>query len=449
MLREKPNLYDKRKSQTTSNAAASRLSKCAAAVRNGVGRGVSKLGRKTLLAIIDHITQVLPGPSEDYVVPLLQDYVKALAEVLSRQAHVELLARKDAAPWEVCVDFFLDLSLYCIPDESATSTFPLSRASPAPGTAAARSTGRSSASTQSQKRAGQGEGGPLRDALEGLHRLVLGSNAPILHRSKDIINVVLRILRVRYLSLGAIQTLCFAILNSVFSVLQAEALEEANALAKDLVPLMGYWWRAEKVSQDELIRALRNEISRAVFLTHLHLEYLALRANDGVLLGDLENLADPLWQEYSKRGEPFRLQLVDVTFAVSTLPEDHLRTSLFGLRPHNVEGESYWALLQNLAFVESILLRSRRKKSRHTNGDGEEEQPRKKRRTREEASRLRLRLKSKDVGERRTALQVVPFMVADGAFEDSEIAELLDELIVAGADKDTISASWALIACAR
>lgn len=449
VLREKPNLYDKRKSQTTSKAAASRLSKCATAVRNGVGRGVSKLGRKTLLAVIDHITQVLPGPNEDYVEPILQDYVKALAELLSRQAHVELLARKDSAPWEVCVDFFLDLSLYCIPDEDASSALPLYRASPAPGIIAPRSTVRSTPSTQSQKRAGQGEGGPLRDALEGLHRLVLGSNTPILRRSKDIVNVVLKILRVRHLSLGAIQTLCFAILNAVFAVLQAEAMEEANSLAKDLIPLMGYWWRAEKVSQDKLIQALRNEISKAVFLTHLHLEYLALRANDDVLIGYLEELADPLWQEYSKRGEPFRLQLVDVTFAVSTLPNDHLRTSLFGLRPHNIEGESYWALLQNLAFVESILLRSRRKKSRHANGHGDEEQPRKKRRMREESSRLRLKLKSKDVGVRRTALQIVPFMVADDAFEDSEIAELLDELIVAGADKDTISASWALVACAR
>lgn len=451
VLREKPTLYDKRKSQSTSNSAASRLSKCAAAVRNGVGRavgvGVSKLGRKTLLAIIDHITQVLPGPNEDYVAPLLQDYVKALAELLSRQAHVELLARKDAVPWEGCIDFFLDLTLYCIPDESGLLNLPLSRASPAPGTTTSRSTARSSASTQSQKRAGQGEGGPLRDALEGLHHLVLGSNAPIIRRAKDIINIVLRILKVRHLSLGSIQTLCFAILNSVFSVLQSEAFEEANSLVRDFVPLMAYWWRAEKVSQDELIRALRNEISKAIFLTHLHLEYLALRAKDDVLLGYLEVLADPLWQEYSKRGEAFRLQLADVTFAVSTLPEDHLRISLFGLRPHNVEGESYWALIQNLAFLESILLRSRNKKPHNANRD--ENQPRKKRRTQEEASRLRLKLKSKDVGMRRTAIQIVPFMVAHGAFEDSEIAELLDELIVFGSDKDVISASWALIACAR
>lgn len=399
-----------------------------------------------MLAIVDHITQVLPGPNQDYVAPLLQDYVKALAELLSRQAHVELLSRKDGAPWEVCTDFFIDLALHFTPEEGGLSAS-LSRASPAPGTATLRSTGRSNSSTQSQKRAGQGEGGPLRDALEGLHHLVLGSNASVLRRSSDIINVVLGILRVRHLSLGSIQTLCFAILNSVFAVLQAEALEEANTLVKDLVPLMAYWWRAEKVSQDELIRALRNEISKAIFLTHLHVEYLALRANDAVLLGHLEDLADPLWQEYSKRGEAFRLQLVDVTFAVSILPEDHLGNPLFGLRAHNVEGESYWALVQNLAFLESILLRYRRNKARHSHGD--EEQPRKKRRTQEESSRLRMKLASKDTAVRRTALQLVPFMVANGAFQDAEIVELLGVLVAFGSDKDAISASWALIGCAR
>lgn len=444
VLSQKPSFFDKGKSQKTSSAAGSRLSKCANAVRMAVGRGLLKFTRKTLLAIIDHITQVLPGPDEDYVAPLLQDYVKSLSELLSRHAHVELLARKGAAPWEDCVDFFLDLTEYALPEESNLLSGPMSRVSPTPGTL--RSTGRSSSSTQSSKRVGHGEGGPLRDALEGLHHLTQGSNAPLPLRSSQIVSVILRVLRIKHMSLGSIQTLCFAILNTIFSSLKVESFQNANDLVKEMVPLMAYWWRAEKVSQDELIRALRNEILKAIFLNHLHLEYLALHAKDIDMQSSLEDLADPIWQEYSKRGEAFRLQFVDITFATSNLPHDHLRNALFGLRPHNVEGESYWALVQNLAFLESLLLRCKNKSAQDV--DDNAEQPRKRRRTQEQSSRLRLKLRSKDVSVRRTALQLVPFIVSTNAFGDSDAAQLFDELIALGTEKDAITSSWVLVACA-
>lgn len=415
-----------------------------------MSRGVSKLGRKTLLAIIDHITQVLPGPDGDYVLPLLQDYVKALAEVLAREAHVELLARKDGTPWEVCVDFFIDLATHITPEAGDPSSLSLSRASPAPVNVATRSTGRSNSSTQSQKRVAHGEGGPLRDALEGLHRLMCGSNAPILRRSTEVLDVVIRLLKVRQLSLGSVQTLCFSIANNIFIALQVDRIDKAIDLVRELVPLMAYWWRSEKVSQDELIRALRNEILKAIFLTQSHTEYLASSVDDDSVRSNLEELADHLWQEYSKRSEAFRLQLVDITFATSRLPADSLRSSLFGLRSHNLEGESYWGLVQSLAYLESLLLSgSKARVNSHDNDQGEYRQPRKRRRTEQDSSRLRRKLLSTDVGTRRTALQIMPFMVQTSALGPSECAEILDELLTIAANKDAITCSWALIAIAR
>ena len=449
VLREKPALHDKRKSQASSNHVATRLTKCAAAVRMAVSRGVYRLGRKTLLAVIDHITQVLPGPNDEYVAPLLQDYVKALAEVLARDAHVELLARKEGTPWEVCVDFFIDLATHVTPEEGDTFSLPLSRASPAPGTAAPRSTGRSNSSTQSQRRATPVDGGPLRDALEGLNRLMGGANAPVLRRSAEVIHVVFRVLKVKQLSLGSVQTLCFSIINNIFAALQTEQLDEAVSLVKELVPLMAYWWRAEKVSQDELIRALRNEILKAIYITHAHLEYLAVPGNDETLRADLEDLADNFWQEYSRRSEAFRLQLVDLTFSISRLPTDSLRNPLFGLRPHNIEGESYWALVHNLAFIESIFLKASNSNQTDVQKREHAQQPRKRRRTQDHTSRLRRKLRSKDVGVRRTALQLMPFIITTHALDSDEISELLDELIALATNKDAITSSWALLAFAR
>ncbi|KAK7428951.1 Serine/threonine-protein kinase tel1 [Neonectria magnoliae] len=445
VLREKPIYYDKRKSQSTSKAAASRLSKCAVAVRMAAGRSVTKLGRKTLLAVIDHITQVLPGPNDDYVPPLLQDYVKALTEVLSRQAHVELLSRKEGQAWDICVDFFLGVALHILPDEGENALLILSRASPAPGSAVGRSTGRSTPSTQSQKRTGHGEGGPLKDVLEGLYHLVMAANAPLLRRFKEIAEVVLRVLGMKQLSLGSVQTLGFSILNAIFSATHADDLTYANSLVRSTVPLMSYWWRSEKVSQDEVIRALRIEISKSILLMHLHIEHSALHSSDDTVHRDIEDLAENLWVEYSKRGEAFRLQLSDVTFSPSNLPSYHPQLPLFGLRPHNLYGEGQWSVVENLGSLERIMILSLQKDSGVASGV--DEQPRKRRRLHQDTSRVRLKLKAVDIAVRRTALQLVPFILATGAFGRDDLLDLLPDLVALAGDKNPVTASWALVAC--
>lgn len=400
-----------------------------------------------MLAVIDHITQVLPGPDEDFVRPLLQDYVKALTEIVSRQANAELFARKKAEPWQACVDLFLDIAHHILPNESNTGSLPhTTRPSPAP-TASARSLPRSNSATQAQRHGGQAEGGPLKDALEGLYHLVSAANAPILRGAQDITNLALRVLNTKHLSPGSTQTLCFSIINTVFRATEADNLDDAIALAKDLLPHMGYWWRAEKVSQDELIKALRNEICRSIYLMHLHLEHLAVNLWDANVRNELENLIEPLWQEYSKRSEAFRLQLADLTFTPSPSRGHVMQLGLFGLRPHNIEGESHWAIVQNLALLEAILLRPR--KDTIDNDADNREQPRKRRRIQQDPNPIRIKLKSQHAGVVRTALQLVPFMLVTNTLSHNEIDDLLVDLVGFAGDKNTITASWALIACAR
>ncbi|RBR09820.1 uncharacterized protein FIESC28_09699 [Fusarium coffeatum] len=452
VLREKPLLYDKKKSQATLNSTAARLSKCADAVRMAVGRGNSKIGRKTLLAIVDHITQVLPGPnSDDFVTPLLQDYIKALTEVLSRPAHVEILARKGGQPWELCVGFFIDVAQYLLPDEGDNPSLALARASPALarsspalGSGYSRSAGRSTPSTQSQRKTVPGEGGLLKDVLEGLYYLITAGNAPLLGQYKDITPVILRVLSLKQLSLGSLQTLAFAIINTIFTTTHADDLVHASSVVHSLLPLMSYWWRSEKVSQDEVIRALRIEISRSVFLMHLHIENLVVNSLDETIRLDLEDLAENIWSEYSKRGEAFRLQMSDITFTLSSLPKYGLQLNIFGLRAHNVYGEGHWAIVQNLAFLEGIMPHSRPQ----ADTTEEHEHPRKRRRIRQDMSRIRLKLKTVEVAVRRTALQLIPFLLAGNSLSRDELLDLLPELVYLAADKNHVTASWALIASA-
>ena len=476
VLLDKSNLYDPPKPKAKSKAKAKatpqpqpqpqstaqpkgkapeqRLEKCAAAVRLAALRSASKIGRKTVLAIVDHITQVLFGPDDEFIQPLLRDYVKALTEIVSRQAHAEVLARKDAGPWQVCVDFFLRVAYHILPSEEDTATLPhLARASPAPTASSLRSLPRANSSLQAQRHTGQGDGEPLKDALEGLYHLISAPNAPLLRlaakdqSAKDITDLALGVLGTKHLNLGSTPTLCFSIINTVFRATEADDLDNAVALAEHTLPHMGYWWRAEKVSQDELIKALRNEISRSIFLMHLHLEHLAINLWDVNVREGVANLAEPLWQEYSKRSEAFRLKLTDLTFASSSSREHIMHLGLFGLRPHNAEGEAHWAVLQNLAFLEAMLLRP---KKETTDADAQNgEQPRKRRRLHQDLNPLRVKLKSKHEGTVRTALQLVPFMLATSTVSHAEICELLGDLVSFVGDNDTTTASWALIACSR
>ncbi|EXV03401.1 telomere length regulation protein [Metarhizium robertsii] len=446
VIRDRPALYDKSKKESARKVAAARLTKCASAIRMTAARGAPKLGRKTLLALIDHITQVLPDPDGDFVAPLIQDYVKALSEVLSRQPHVEFLARQDAKPWEACVDFLLDIVAYIIPSEAHSSLTSVARPSPAPDASTPRSIIRSNTSNQGQKRAGLAEGEPLRDALEGLQYLSQASNAPIGRRGRNVTELAIRVLNMKHLSLGSMQAMCFSICNTIFARTQADDLEYGLSLVKKLLPLMSYWWRAEKVSQDELIKGLRSEISKTIYLAHPHIEHISSKWNEEIR-NDIENLVDPLWQEYSKRGEPFRLQLHDLTFNQSALPSSTMHLSLFGIRNHNSEGEGHWALVQNLSFLESILLTRGGISARDTAGNSE--QPRKRQRTRECLSRLRLKLRSRDVGTQRTALQLLPFLVEGFGIAGEDLTSILDDLVTYVSNKDPITASWALVASAR
>lgn len=441
MFREKSVYCDTTKPQAKRTAASSKLSKCAAAVRMAVSRGVSTFGQKTVLALVDHVTQVLPGPIDGFVQPLVQDYVKALVDMLSRPSHVELLARKDGAPWNRCVDFFLEVASTSLPVESQSSTASLNRSSLFPETFAPRTPKRLTLS-YSQNNPSHTVGDYLRDSLEGLQQLFQASNAPIVPRSKPVTGIALRVLRTKNLSLGSMQSLCFSILNNIFSVFQASDIAFGLALTRDLLPLMGYWWRPEKISQDELIRALRNEISMSILLTKHHVEYLIAETTDDTLRNDVEELVDAMWLEYSKRAEPFRLQLDSLIFI--SAPGETERPAFQLLDTDQI---SHWTLIRNISLLEGILLLC--PPGFPDSGASCGEKPQKKRRTRDGMARLKLKITFGDLETRRTGLQVIPFLVARGNLDPEELEELLRAVMHYTFDKNAAIASWALVASAR
>lgn len=433
----------------TKSAAGSetqRLPKCAKAVRAVVEHGQGKLRRKTILALVDHITQTLPGPDDDLVQPLAQDYVKALLVLLSRPANVEQLAKLSADGWEAAVTFCLDAvsGFLAYVDQDASA---LSRASPAPGSAPlTRSSGRSSLDPGSRITGHIGQS-TLVDLLECLHFLMLAPNAPLLRFAHEVCQPLVKVLRIKQIKIGRTQQFSFATLNTVLARIRLDNLQLAQNLTTQLVPIVSHWWYVQRVAKDEMLKSIRDEMIRTMFAMFLHLESLARPDSPDHIRKEVEDLLDVLWSEYSRRDPPDQLRLGDLNFGSLPAPSDYFRTSVFSLQPHDKEGERKYGVLQCIATLENVFLRFNRPDG--TQPAGGDEQPRKRRRVAHEPNRLRRKLKSPDQGTQLAALQIVPFLAHSRALSGDDAWDLLGDLLGLLTAKEASVASWAMLSAAR
>jgi serine-protein kinase ATM len=435
--------------KNTAATAASRLLKCAEALRLAVQHSTGRLKRKTLLAVIGHITQTLPGRDGDFVQPLLKDYVRSITAILAHQPNVEQLATRDGDIWQTCVDFSISgISRYL--ENVVRDPTLISRASPAPGTAQGQSlslthsSGRSGSNTAART-ASQMHRSTLLDLIQCLYYLARAPNAPLHSRAKEVSDAAVHVLQIKALSLGQIQQFAFATINILLPGRQLDDLTLGKVLASNLIPLICHWWQSRAVSKDEMLNSLRDEMLKSLFFIHLHLEQLTVVEGDQALRRDLEDLAEALSLEYSRWSARDQLHIDDLMFG-ATLPQDYFQLQNFGLRPHNVTGERKWAVVQSLALLERILIRS---SSSHRAAAAEDDQPRKKRKTSSDTDRLRDKLSSGNTEIQKVSLQVLPFLVETKVFNSREILGIIPDLLALVTDKDHHKASWAMISCAR
>ncbi|RYP47410.1 hypothetical protein DL768_006525 [Monosporascus sp. mg162] len=355
---EKSAYYSSKKTaKTTAATTAARLVRCAEALRLAVEHGASKLRRKTLLAVVDHIIQTLPGPNEDFVQPLFQDYIKALVALLGHAPNVELLATYDSEGWFSCVDFTLRvIDQYVQAGESDSGS---SRASPAPGTGrgtlsltASILTSTASSSQRSGSRVYRTH---LQDLLQCLVSLSHASNAPLVQRSAEISSAVLQVLQLRSWGISQLHQLAFSVINALLVLTQTEDSMQASSLAIDSIPLVSYWWQARSASEDDaLLNGVRNEMLNVVYNSHLQLEAIVKQGSDTSVLDHVESLADALWSEYSRREDRAQLQQDDLAYSTSPKASSIFSLEAFSLRPFSIEAEKKWAVVQILALLEVL-----------------------------------------------------------------------------------------------
>ncbi|KAK3375347.1 hypothetical protein B0H63DRAFT_563264 [Podospora didyma] len=438
-LLEKEGYCGAKKTARASATASTRLEKCAEVLRVSVlhWASPSNIKRKTARAIIDHILEVLPGPEDTYVQPLLKDYVKALGAFLNDAANVENLAAFSPESWEVCVSFCVDaLSRYLETGDRDSAS--LSRASPAPG-----AIGRS-ASMATQQSASQIGSQMALDFLNCIHDLLSAPNAPVQRQADRASHVVLQILQLRQLRIGELQKASFSTITTIFSRIQVDDVSLAKKITRTLVPLLPHWWQPRALSRDAMLNSVRDEMLKTIYGTHLYMDSL-LRESNEPLLEQMEELLDALWSEYSRREERARLQLDDITFTAIRLPEDHPSNAGFSLRPYNQAGEQNWALLENIAILEALY--SQNSQRDRTHPQPENDQPRKRRRVAGSSNRLHQKLISLDPAVQLTALQLLPFWLKLKQLSLEDVTEAMTELSKLVTAKQGTVASWAMIAC--
>ncbi|KAK0623121.1 hypothetical protein B0T14DRAFT_164703 [Immersiella caudata] len=427
----------KKSSKVSTTASITRLERCAEALRLTVRHGAHKIKRKTARAIVDHITQVLPGPEDTYIGPLLKDYVRALTTFLGVPTNVESLAAMTGEGWGICTDFCIEaLSHYL---EGDGDSGPGSRASPAPGSTVGRA--KSVAIPQGTN---QISSHMAVDFLLCLSFLVSSTNAPVSRRAERIYQVALQILQLRHMKIGELQKAAFSALTSIVQRSQIEDVALTKKITRSLVPLLSYWWQPRALSRDAMLNSIRDEMLKTISVTHLYLEALLRGPSEESLLQDTEELLDALWSEYSRREEKARLQLDDISFTAIRLPQDHPRTAAFSLRPFNHLGEQNWALLESLAILESIYSRSCH--GDQVQAEPDIDQPRKKRRMASSPNRLHQKMLSVDVAVQLTALQLIPFLVKLGQLSLDDVTEILNDIAQCTPTKQSTAASWGMLA---
>ncbi|KAK7923236.1 Serine/threonine-protein kinase, partial [Apiospora marii] len=445
-LSEKQSFLGAKKS-ARGNAPA-KLAKCAEALRVVIESGASRLKRKTLVAIIDHITQTLPGPDEGLVEPLLHGYIKALMALLSHPTNVELLATYDAEGWYDCVDFSLQtITRYIDVGDTDSDTF---RSSPAPTGqtfSMTFSTPRSSAISSQQRGSNHLEKSRLHDLLNCLLSLISAANAPLQKRVKDISSIGIQVLKLPSSGVAASLQVAFSVINVALSYAQTDDIEYAGLMTIELVPLIGHWWQAKIASKDDaLLNNLQVEMLKALYSMHMQLESLVQKNTPGIV-AKVEELCDLLWSAYTRRDSRSQLQQDDLSYSAVARHQHSLATHVFGLRLHNVEAERRWAVVHTLSLMEATLWRA--SSLTHSRGDeDEQEQPRKKRRMASGYSRLRQRLLSPDANVQLAALQVIPFFVANVRVTEAFMVESLSSLTNLTAHKNANVSAWAMIATA-
>lgn len=419
---------------------------CATALRLVVASGVRAIKSSTVVAVIDTIIEVHPGPKEERLKPLLEELPRTLRLLLEYQPHVERLSLKG---WNTTVDFCIDsLAGSSIEAEveaiNSWNTNVSSRSRTPFDPADAVVTRGSPREPVIRSRLAKDDFSHFtEDLIHCLLALVKATNAPIFKKAEAIMTALLYFLKRRN-GRGKVAEAALAGINAVLSRTALQKLDLTKRIIKELLPLMKPMWSEQ---------ALRDEILITLSYTEAHISALVADVEDPTTNVDLETLIEVMYADYRSRN--------DSTLHQQYLEEDHLcfrylgtvdadihplNTQVFCLETDHVKSEGLWVTVQVIARFSSLLDKRKRKKTQHREVEGESVSKR---------ARIDFLFDeySRHLGEsrsnaRRAALHVIAFSIQEESVDETKLLLLIDKLASCMSDETAAHSVWAMIALA-
>ncbi|MCJ1247312.1 Serine/threonine-protein kinase tel1 [Trapelia coarctata] len=430
-------------SKAVRSLASTRLSASASALCLAVEVGLHTMRHKTVKALIDHITQVLPTSDESFCEPILKDYAKALRTLLEYRPHVEHLSKED---WQGLVDFCIEgIQVSLNVEDAQSSVLTVSHSSNRLlGCASRSATPSTLGSSYTHGSSAKGNSSvenirTLDEFVYCLHYLLSTSNAPVLGKASAVFAIILALLRVP--STAGAHHAAFMCINTALYAVITEDIDLARQTFRDLVPHIRRLWHTKS-------QALREEMTITVINSEALLFRLMQLDDYEDCKSDLQGLLDAISLEYAKRSERDQLQFDDLDLVLGYSDNDTyavLRTKAFNLRQGTVKSEQSWAVLDITTSIFATLENSRLSSSVSAGVD-DVATPRKRRKVISAVDTLLQPLESASTSDRLISLQSFAFIAGKINFDEESVLRVLEAMIPILSSDVSDLANWAMIA---
>ena len=403
----------------------------------------TKLRKKTVKAICQHIIQTLPSSDGEYFEPIAQYYLKTLSTLFKYKPHVEQI-REDL--WELVLEFCLNgIDRYL--EETDGEPAGLSRSFSGLGSGSLAANGNNSSRTGSVSRQN------LDDLFQIVLHLVSAPSAPIHTMYGRIADSTLRFLQLPNSSMSQVHQLAFSVFNAVLLFTRSNYVPLSLFLSQQAVPIISRFWQERTLTKDEMTTSVRDQMMTFLIHAHPHLEKSIVDEDEPDFLTRMEGLADVLKADYARRSGRDQLHLDDIEMidiGVGLVNHHPLNLDGFSLRTFDDRAERNWTHVLLIGVIERLLRMG--KKTTHSDDsdvDGNGIKPRKRQKVSAVSDRLLDPLIDDDEDSRLAGLHVLPFVLHNCQLTTKELSTLLRQLHICVQDKRGNIAAWALLAVAR
>ncbi|KAK2744363.1 Serine/threonine-protein kinase tel1 [Myotisia sp. PD_48] len=425
--------FTKANRNASKSQSAARLGKCASVIRTTVEVALRDIRPKTVIALVNHITDTLPVPGDGVWETLSNDYVKTLRTILQYPPHIEHL---NTDSWIAIVQFCLrgiglmkessdsQLSIRTTLNVQNENVREGDRDSPFTGTPQRTQHARLDSKSNSE------------EFELCIQLLVSCPNVAVLKVADQLLAGL-----TEYLSslnpIGNSPSAAFAALNVVLSKAITENVSLSRDIMRKIIPAIRHFWATKSVMlKEEMLTTLvvGKDILRGIYQS-------SFLESDAQLLQDL---LDQMHHGYLRLPEREILQVDDLMFSLNP-SSAQMGIGFVAPNISTTKAIQNWTTLSTIAYVSNIVdkfyAQPRRDQVDH-------EQLAKKQHLSSRSDDI-FREASHAIGMARIcALQMLPFFLSEIDLDIETLSTILGQLTPALLDDNILIASWSAIAVA-